>query len=83
MEKPMNQKKFQTLILEQFAIMRENFVALKTEMRDGFKEVHAEITAIKAILNPVSKAVDTDAEKILDHGKRLLRVEKVLGVKKA
>ncbi len=96
MEKPMSQKKFQTLavekfvemekfqalVLEQFAGMRESFAVLKTEMQNGFKEIHAKITAIETILKPLSKAVDTDAEKIIEHDKRLVRIENKLGLRK-
>ncbi|MBY0473388.1 hypothetical protein K2Q00_03900 [Patescibacteria group bacterium] len=76
-------EKFQGLVLEQFTRLWEEFSALKTEMRGGFKELHARIDGVETVLNPLSKAVDTDSEKILDHDKRLLRVEKVVGIKKA
>lgn len=76
-------EKFQTLVLEQFTRLWEEFTVLKTEMREGFKELHTRIDGVETILKPLSKAVDTDSEKIIDHDKRLVRVEKVLGIKKA
>jgi hypothetical protein len=73
MAKKLTQEEFQQFVVEQFG-------ALRTEVRDGFIEVHREIDAIKATLEPLSNAFDKDAETLVEHDRRIGRVEKHLGL---
>lgn len=75
---------------ERFAsvqVVQESIVtrlgALRTDVHDGFRDVHEEIQTIKATLEPLSTAFDRDAETVVEHDRRITRVDKHLGFTQA
>jgi hypothetical protein len=44
--------------------------------------VRGEVTEIKEILEPLAKAFDNDAETVIEHGRRISRLEEHVGIPK-
>ena len=55
---------------------------LRHEMQTGFRELRTEIAEIKGILEPLAKAFDNDAEKIVEHDRRIELLEEHVGIPK-
>ncbi|MDP2367241.1 hypothetical protein [Rhodoferax sp.] len=62
--------------------VRSEIVAVQVEMQTGFREIRSEISGIKEILEPLAKAFDNDAETIIEHDRRISRLEGQLGIAK-
>jgi len=65
------------------ADVRGEIAAVRVEMQTGFREMRNDIEEIKGILEPLVKAFDADAEKVVEHDRRILRVESHLGFGRA
>ncbi len=72
MEKKYSEGEFQELVLDQFKSVHTELKIIKTDIGE-----------MKDVLYPLAKAFDIDSEKLIDHNKRIVRVEKHLGFKSA
>lgn len=82
MKKKLSEIKFQGLVIAQFSNLDEQIHSLKTEVRDGFKEVEHRFSDMEGAFTSVSKAVDRDAVTIVGHEKRIGHIENKLGFSK-
>lgn len=55
---------------------------VRLEMQTGFRELRTEIAEIKGILEPLAAAFDADAEKIVEHDRRIGRLEEHVRIPK-
>ncbi len=60
--------------------LRMGLADVRVEMQTGFRELRAEIVEIKGIVEPLAKAFDADAEKIIEHDRRIGRLEEHVGI---
>lgn len=68
--------RFQKLMVEQFGLVHKELRDVKSDI----KEIKLDITDIKDVLYPLAKAFDIDSQTVVDHGRRLTRVESHLGL---
>lgn len=67
-----------------FAVVAEEIVEVREDIADLSRRVGSLEKGQEEILKelkPLSRAHDKDSETILDHGKRIIRIEKHIGVK--
>jgi hypothetical protein len=62
--------------------LRADVASVRGEMQTGFRELRSEVVEISEILKPLAKAFDKDAETIIDHGRRIGRLEEHVGIPK-
>lgn len=67
MAKKFSEGEFHQFVIEQFAGLHGRITEVQNEVRD-----------IRVILEPLSEAFDRDAEMLVEHDRRLLRIEKKL-----
>lgn len=89
MSKKFSQEEFQEFVVGQFGKLtaeitevRGEIASVRVEMQTGFREVRSEIEEIKGILEPLVKAFDADAEKVVEHDRRIGRLEEHVGIPK-
>ena len=89
MSKKFSEEEFQEFVVEQFGKLtteitevRGEIASVCVEMQTGFREVRSEIEEIKGILEPLVTAFDVDAEKIVEHDRRIGRLEEHVGISK-
>lgn len=63
--------------------LREGLAEARHEMQTGFRENRNEFAEIQTILKPLAEAFDKDTEKLIEHDRRIVRVEKHLGLGRA
>ncbi len=82
MKRKLREEEFQEFVVEQFGKLTAELVDSRLEMQTGFRELRAEATEIKEILEPLVKAFDNDAEKIIEHDRRIGRLEDHVAIPK-
>lgn len=70
-------------LIGRFGVLQSDVNALRTEVREGFAEIHRTVDRIERTLTPLSTAVDKDAETIVEHDRRLTRIEKHMELRQA
>lgn len=83
MEKKLTQEEFQEFMIEQIGGLQADVSSLRTEMREGFAAASRTVDRIERMLTPLSTAVDKDAETIVEHDRRLTRIEKHVELRRA
>lgn len=69
-----------TSLQASLAGVRVGLADVRAEMQTGFRELRAEIIEIKEVLEPLVKAFDNDAQKIVEHDRRIERLETHVGI---
>lgn len=59
--------------------MRAGIADVRAEMQTGFRTLRTEVAEIKEVLEPLVKAFDSDAETMVEHGRRISRLEQLRG----
>ena len=62
--------------------IKTDLASVRLEVQTGMRELRAEVAEIKEILEPLAKAFDRDAEKIVEHDRRIGRLEQHAGIAK-
>lgn len=73
MKKLYSEGEFQKLMVQQFGLVHKEIKSFREEMK-------SEIVEIKDVLYPLAKAFDIDSQAVVEHGRRLTRVESHLGL---
>lgn len=82
MSKKLSEEEFQGFVVEQFGKLTAKLADVRVEMQTGFRELRAEVTEIKEVLEPLASAFDSDAEKVVEHDRRIGRLEEHVGMPK-
>lgn len=78
MAKKFTDEEFQQFVIEQFGLAGEE----RRDMRSEISELHRGIEEIKATVEPLARAFDVDAEAVVEHNRRIGRIEAHLGFRK-
>lgn len=78
MTKKMSPEEFQEFVVERLGNVSSELRDMRVEM----KTMALEITGIKEVLEPLAKAFDDDAQKIVEHDRRIERLEEHAGFPK-
>ena len=78
MVKNVREEEFHQFLVEQFAVLNGRITGLHNEVREGFNATEQRIDDVLAIVEPLSEAFDRDAETVIEHDRRLSRIEKKL-----
>lgn len=78
MSKKFSEEEFQEFVVGQFGKLTTGLSDVRTDIR----ELRSEIEEIKGILEPLANAFDADAEKVVEHDRRIGRLEEHVGIPK-
>lgn len=76
MKMQLSAEEFQEFVVEQLGSVSAEL----REMRGEMQNMAGEIAEIKGVLVPLAKAFDRDAEKIVEHDRRIERLETHAGI---
>lgn len=79
MKKQYSDGEFQQLVVAQFKSVHSELKEVKSDI----KEIKSEIIDMKDVLYPLAKAFDVDSQTLVEHDRRLSRVEGHLGLGKS
>jgi archaellum component FlaC len=85
-KKKLTTDEFQEFVVKQFGVLHADVSGIRgdiSEIRKEISGVHRTIDNIESVIEPLSTAFDKDAVKILQHDRRITRIEKRLGFRRA